>query len=77
MNNFDEQLHSPRSYVMLGVLDGLINTKPYMDNYYYNQGYQLGIKEYQASKNAENRIDLIAKKQGQEFDKQLTMKRRN
>lgn len=77
MNNFDEQLHNPKAYVMLGVLDGLINTKPYMNNHYYNQGYQLGNKDYQAGKSIENKLDQIIKKQGQEFDKQLTMKRRN
>lgn len=74
MSSFEEQLHSPKSYVMLGVIDGLINTKPYMSNYYYKQGYQLGIKEYQAGKSAKDRIDLVVKKQNKEFDKQMLSK---
>lgn len=77
MSNFDEQLHSPRSYVMLGVLDGLVNTEPYMDNHFYKQGYRLGNKECKASQSAENKLDQIIKKQSREFDKQLAMKRRN
>lgn len=71
MSNFDEQLHSPKAYVILGVIDGLVNTKPYMDNQYYNKGYQVGNKEYQAGQLAESRLDQIIKKQSQAFDKQM------
>lgn len=71
MNNFDEQLHSPKAYVILGVIDGLVDTEPYMDNRYYKQGYQVGNKEHQAGQLAENKLDQIIKNQSQEFDKQM------